>query len=166
MTEQAAAVRIERAALEDARDRDALLTVLDSYARDPMGGGAPLPGGVTEAVVPGLLAHPTSRVWLAWQGEEPVGMLVGFMGFSTFRARPLLNVHDLAVVPACRGQRIGEQLLAAAEAHARESGFCKLTLEVQEQNTRARALYSRFGFGHFTPGVAQHTTLFLEKPLP
>lgn len=159
-------MRIERADLDTARDRDALLSVLDSYARDPMGGGAALPAEVSVAVVPGLLAHPTSRAWLAWQGDAAVGMLVAFMGFSTFRARPLLNVHDLAVLPAFRGHRIGEQLLAAAEAHARESGFCKLTLEVQEQNTRARALYTRVGFGHFAPGVEQNTTLFLEKPLP
>lgn len=31
--------------------------------------------------------------------------------------------------------------------------------------TRARALCTRSGFGRFAPGVVQHTTLFLEKPL-
>ncbi|MBW2242752.1 MAG: GNAT family N-acetyltransferase [Deltaproteobacteria bacterium] len=158
-------VRIELADLGDQHQAAAFLEVLDAYARDPMGGGAPLTDDVRERLVPSLLAHPTSRIWLAWEAERAIGVLVGFLGFSTFRARPLLNVHDLAVVPERRGQRLGEQLLTAAETHARSLGCCKLTLEVQEHNKRARALYKRVGFGHFSPGVEQNPTTFLEKPL-
>ncbi|MCP3986576.1 MAG: GNAT family N-acetyltransferase [bacterium] len=139
--------------------------MLDAYARDPMGSGAPLPEEVRDRVVSGLLAHPTSRIWLAWEGDRAIGVLVGYLGFSTFRAMPLLNVHDLAVAREHRGERLGERLLEAAEAHARSLGCCKLTLEVQEHNQRARALYDRFGFGHFAAGVKQNPTAFLEKPL-
>ena len=160
-----ASVEVRPADLRDPTQERAYLRMLDAYAKDPMGGGAPLPEAVRSQVVPGLLSHPTTRVWLAWDGAEPVGMVVGFIGFSTFRARPLLNVHDLAVVPEYRGRKIGEALLAAAEAHARESGFCKLTLETQAANTRARALYKRFGFGHFAPGAEAPETIFLEKAL-
>ncbi len=157
--------RIELADLEVPQQADAFLEVLDAYARDPMGSSAPLPDEVRQHLVPGLLAHPTSRVWLAWEGEQAIGVLVGFLGFSTFKAKPILNVHDLAIVPERRGQRLGERLLEAAEAHARSLGCCKLTLEVQEHNKRARALYKRVGFGHFSPGVEQNPTAFLEKPL-
>lgn len=158
-------IRIELAELGVPQQADAFLGVLDSYARDPMGSGAPLPNEVRGRLVPGLLAHPTSRVWLAWQGDQAIGVLVGFLGFSTFKARPLLNVHDLAIIPGHRGQRLGERLLGAAEAHARGLGCCKLTLEVQEHNKRARALYKRVGFGHASPGAKQNPTAFLEKPL-
>lgn len=161
----AASVRVAPADLREPRERDAYLVMLDVYARDPMGGGAPLGEEVRKRIVPALLEHPTTRLWLAWEGDRPVGMLLGFVGFSSFRARPLLNVHDLAIVPERRGRRIGEQLLAAAEDYGRDQGFCKLTLEVQSRNARARALYQRVGFGHFAPGVEQNETLFLEKPL-
>jgi len=36
--------------------------------------------------------------------------------------------------------------MAAVERKAREKGCCKLTLEVQENNVRARRLYRRAGF--------------------
>lgn len=158
-------VRIERADLREPRQARAFLEVLDAYASDPMGGGAPLPEDVRERLVPGLLEHPTSHVWLAWEEERAIGVLVGYLGFSTFRAKPLLNIHDLAVVAEYRGRRLGERLLEAAEAHARQLGCCKLTLEVLQHNEPARALYRRFGFGHFAPGIEQKPTAFLEKPL-
>ncbi len=157
-------VEVRAASLEDARDAAAVVMLLDAYASDPRGGGEPLSAQVRARLVPGLRAHPTSRAWLAFEAGEPVGVCVGFVGFSTFRAMPLLNIHDLAVLPAARGRGIGRALLAAAEAHARASGCCKLTLEVQEDNTPARSLYARFGFRDVTYG-ASGPTRFLGKPL-
>jgi ribosomal protein S18 acetylase RimI-like enzyme len=91
---------------------------------------------------------------------------VCFLGFSTFAARPLLNVHDLAVLPECRGKGVGRALLEAAEARARAHGCCKLTLEVQDSNQRARGLYASFGFADYVLGGAGPTpTRFLTKRL-
>jgi ribosomal protein S18 acetylase RimI-like enzyme len=56
-------------------------------------------------------------------------------------------------------------LLAAAEEHARRSGCCKLTLEVQDDNKRARSLYQSFGFEDFVVGKSAPTR-FLAKKLP
>jgi ribosomal protein S18 acetylase RimI-like enzyme len=103
-------------------------------------------------------------VLLALEGERPVGMAICFVGFSTFQARPLLNIHDLAVVPDCRGQGIGRALLAEAEKQALLRGCCKLTLEVREDNLPARSLYERFGFADFAVGKPVPTR-FLSKPL-
>jgi ribosomal protein S18 acetylase RimI-like enzyme len=89
---------------------------------------------------------------------------VAFIGFSTFHARPLLNIHDLAVVPGRRGKGVGRALLTAAEAHAGELGCCKLTLEVQDDNTPARQLYERFGFRNVVYGDSGPTR-FLSKPV-
>jgi len=158
------ATGVRAANLQDAQDADAVVMLLDAYARDPRGGGEPLPAQVKERLVAGLRAHPTARVWLAFDAAQPVGVCVGFVGFSTFRALPLLNIHDLAVLPAARGRGIGRALLGAAEAHARASGCCKLTLEVQEDNTPARALYARSGFRDVTYG-ASGPTRFLGKAL-
>jgi ribosomal protein S18 acetylase RimI-like enzyme len=156
---------VRPANLADPVDAAAVLRLIDAYARDPRGGGEPLPQAVLERLVPGLAAHPTSRVWLAFDGIDAVGVCVGFMGYSTFHARPLLNIHDLAVLPGQRGRGIGHALLAAAETQARADDCCKLTLEVLEDNLPARRLYERFGFGDVRYGDSGPMK-FLGKPLP
>ena len=155
---------VRRADLADAQDAAAIVMVLDSYATDPRGGGVPLTGEVRARLVDGLRRHPTTLVWLAFQGARAAGICVAFTGFSTFHARPLLNIHDLAVLPGLRGAGVGRALLTAAEQHARENGHCKLTLEVQEDNAPARHLYERFGFRDVVYGDSGPTR-FLGKSL-
>ncbi|MDA8746099.1 GNAT family N-acetyltransferase, partial [Rubripirellula amarantea] len=112
-----------------------------------------------------LIEHPASLVLLASVDEQIVGTATCFLGFSTFQARPLLNVHDLAVIPEYRGQGIGRALLACAEASALKRGCCKLTLEVQDDNPKARGLYISFGFREFVVGDSEPTR-FMTKPIP
>jgi GNAT superfamily N-acetyltransferase len=141
-----------------------IVDVLDSYARDPKGGGVPLRPDVRARLVPALREHPTALVLLALADSGPIGVAVCFIGFSTFEARPLVNVHDLAVLPQHRGQGVGRALLAGVEQRARARGCCKLTLEVQDDNEPARRLYARFGFRDFVVGDSG-TTRFLAKSL-
>lgn len=157
-------IRVLPADLDDPVHRDGVLDVVDSYARDPMGGGEPLEGAVRDALIGGLRAHPTTRVFLAFAGTDPVGVAVCFLGFSTFRARPLLNIHDLAVLPGWRGRGVGRALLAAVEEQARREGCCKLTLEVLDDNAPARGLYASAGFTDYALGD-HASTRFLTKPL-
>ena len=141
----------------------AIVDVIDSYASDPIGGGKPLGADVRRRLVPELSAQPTALVLLAFADRQGVGIAVCFFGFSTFAAQPLLNIHDLAVVPEHRGKGVGHALLAAAEDRALRRGCCKLTLEVQDENRRARAVYARFGFEDFV--INGSATRFLSKPL-
>jgi GNAT superfamily N-acetyltransferase len=152
-------LRVRPADLADARDADSIAMLLNSYAIEPVGGGKPLPRAVQERLVPALRDIPRALVLLAFADEAAVGIAVCFIGFSTFRARPLLNVHDRAVLPQYRGKGAGRALLQAAEDHARRQGCCRLTLEVLESNAGARALYHRFGFDDST------ISRFLVKPL-
>jgi len=158
----APAYTIAPADLDRPADRIAVVAVLDAYARDPMGGGAPLAPAVAAALPDRLAAVPQARIWLARDaacalardpGGTPVGVAVCFIGFSTFAARPLLNLHDLAVLASHRGRGIGRQLLATVEQAARELGCCKITLEVRDDNATAQALYRRVGYGD---GAASH----------
>jgi ribosomal protein S18 acetylase RimI-like enzyme len=157
-------IQVRAANLSDPGDAEAVLLLLDSYASDPRGGGEPLSAATRDRLVPGLRAHPTTRIWLAFDEARAVGVCVGFVGFSTFRAQPLLNIHDLAVLPGLRGRGVGRALLDAAEVHARDAGCCKLTLEVQEDNAPALGLYQRFGFRDVTYGNSGPTR-FLGKAL-
>ena len=158
-------VEIIEADLAQSEHQDAVLHLTDAYARDPMGNGKPLSAAVRRALIPGLRKHPTTVIFLAYRGSHAVGIANCFFGFSTFAARPLLNVSDLAVLPGHRGQGIGRRLLAAVEHKASQAGCCKLTIEVQENNHRAKQLYKAAGF---LPAVYVETAgnvLFLSKPL-
>jgi ribosomal protein S18 acetylase RimI-like enzyme len=130
-----------------------------------MGGGSPLAPEVRRRLIPALREQANALVLLAFVDGEPAGLANCFYGFSTFAARPLLNVHDLAVVPAFRGRGVGRALLAAAEARARSRGCAKLTLEVREDNARARALYEAHGFQDFELAGVACRTFFLSKSL-
>jgi GNAT superfamily N-acetyltransferase len=154
-------VRVVAVDLANSAHKAAIVELLDLYAGDPMGGGKPLTEEVKQALPQRLAAMPTFHAWLAFDGDLPVGVLNAFLGFSTFQARPLLNLHDVAVRPGHRGGGIGKKLLEAAEAGACKLGCCKLTLEVHADNAVARHVYEQFGF---TPG--QPTQAFWTKPLP
>jgi ribosomal protein S18 acetylase RimI-like enzyme len=156
-------VRIARLDPRSPVDAAALVALLDEYARDPTGGGVAL-GAEARARLPGLLAsRPHYLGLLAWTGDTPVGLVNAFEGVSTFKARPLLNIHDIAVTATHRGRGIGRRLLAEAEAHARSRGCCKLTLEALEGNAVALALYRAFGFRAYTLDAAMGRATFHEK---
>ena len=143
--------------------RDALLMLLDAYARDPMGGGEGLTQEVKSRLCDDLAARPTAASFIAWLGDEPVGLVNCIEGYSTFKARPLMNIHDIAVLPAYRGAGVGQALLAAAEQHARARGCCKLTLEVLTGNARALSSYLRFGFAPYELDPAAGQASFMQK---
>jgi GNAT superfamily N-acetyltransferase len=152
-------VRIRPADLTDARDADSIAMLLNSYAIEPVGGGKPLSRDVQARLVPALRDIPRALVLLALADDAAIGIAVCFVGFSTFRARPLLNIHDLAVLPDHRRKGVARALLQAAEDYARRQGCCRVTLEVLESNSGARELYRRFGFDDST------ISRFLVKPL-
>jgi ribosomal protein S18 acetylase RimI-like enzyme len=165
MTGGLAAVEIVEADLDRPDHQQAVLDLTDAYAADAMGSGRPLPTVVRAALVPGLRNHPTTLIFLAYQAVRPIGIATCFRGFSTFAARGLVNVHDLAVLPGYRGRGVGRELLAAVERKARALGCCKLTLEVQEGNRRARALYESAGFAQAVYAEDAGGALFFSKPL-
>lgn len=124
----------------------AVVTLLDHYAQGPMGGSEPLGEEVKNTLVAGLQAQPGCLVLLAYDGTDPIGLAIAFPGFSTFQAKTLLNVHDLAVHEKARGRGVGTALLTAIEAEARRRGCCKVTLEVRSDNDVALGLYRKVGF--------------------
>lgn len=158
-------IRIIDADLSRAEHQDALVTMLDAYMQDPMEGGVPMPEAAKRELIPGLRAHPACYVFLAYRGESPVGFSICFLGFSTFNARPLINIHDVFVDASIRGRGIGRMLLERIEAKAHELNCCRLTLEVREDNVVARGLYRKFGFDLVTVGPKNVPMEFWRKPL-
>jgi ribosomal protein S18 acetylase RimI-like enzyme len=150
----------------------ALVDLLDAYAKDPMGGNEALSPFAREHLVAALAARPQAYTVLAFDVRDanevgdsarPVGLVNCIEGFSTFACKPLVNVHDVAVLAAYRGQRVAEQMLALAEEIARARGACKLTLEVLSGNPGAIKLYQRIGFANYQLDPAMGQAQFMQK---
>jgi len=144
-------------------DRDALVMLLDAYARDPMGGGESLAPDVKARLCDDLAARPDAASFIAWLGDAPVGLVNCIEGYSTFKAKPLMNIHDIAVLPQHRGHGVGQALLAAAQQHARSRGCCKLTLEVLTGNSQALKSYLGFGFEPYALDPTAGQASFMHK---
>jgi ribosomal protein S18 acetylase RimI-like enzyme len=140
---------ILRADYANAGHAQAVVDLLDAYARDPAGGGHALESFTRDHLIASLAALPQAFSCLE--------------GFSTFACRPLVNIHDLAVLPSHRGRRVAEQMLQLVEQIARERKACKLTLEVLSGNHSANRLYSRVGFGAYQLDPAMGQASFLQK---
>jgi len=158
-------IKILEADLDRQEHRQAVVALLDAYAQDPMGNGQPLSADIQRDLIPGLQQHPTTIIFLAFQNDEAVGIATCFRGFSTFAARPLINISDFYVLPARRGQNIGQMILTDVENKARNMGCCKITLEVQENNHRAQRIYQAAGFSRAVYVEAAGGALFLSKAL-
>ena len=141
----------------------ALVQLLDAYAQDPAGGGEALSDFAKANLAKALAARPQAFSVLAFADEQPVGLINCIEGFSTFACRPLVNVHDVAVLAGFRGQRVGEQMLALVEQIAQERGACKLTLEVLAGNASAIRLYERVGFAGYQLDPAMGQAQFFHK---
>jgi ribosomal protein S18 acetylase RimI-like enzyme len=144
---------------------NALLSLLNDYAQDPMGGGVALPVFVRENLIAEMRKRPTLHAILAFCDGKPAGLLNCIEGFSTFAAKPLLNIHDVIVLPAYRQRGIARAMLARAEQLASALGCCKLTLEVLEGNVAAQALYRSCGYAGYALDPAMGHALFWQKPL-
>jgi ribosomal protein S18 acetylase RimI-like enzyme len=156
-------LQIVQASYGDAVHTQAIVQLLNAYAQDPAGGGAPLSDFAKAHLVTELAKRPQAFSVLAFDGHEPVGLVNCIEGFSTFACKPLVNVHDVVVLASHRGQRVGEQMLALAEQIAMQRGACKLTLEVLSGNASAIKLYERIGFAGYQLDPAMGSAVFLQK---
>lgn len=156
-------LRIVRADYADPAHAAALVELLDHYAQDPAGGGAPLSDFARDNLVAALAARPFIFSVLAFEDGEAVGLVNAIEGFSTFACRPLVNIHDVVVRETHRGRGIAARLFAEVETVARERGACKLTLEVLSANRAARGLYVKLGFDDYRLDPAMGEARFMQK---
>lgn len=159
----AAAFSVRQADYGHPSDAAAVVALLDAYASDPAGGGEPLSDFVKANLARELAARPQAYSVLAFDGEQPVGLVNCIEGFSSFKCKPLVNVHDVAVLASHRGRGIAEAMLAEAERIAVERGAVKMTLEVLSGNVPAVRLYRRIGYEGYQLDPAMGTAQFMQK---
>jgi GNAT superfamily N-acetyltransferase len=82
--------------------------------------------------------------------------------------RDVAHLHQLAVDPAQQGQRLGDQLVEACEAWARERGYRAIALDTAEPAHHLRARYARMGYAEVDLmqwDGKRYRSLILVKPL-
>jgi ribosomal protein S18 acetylase RimI-like enzyme len=165
MTQQNEPIRVCRVDYADPAHAQAWVALLDAYAHDPMGGGAGLSDYAKTHVVAGLASRPQAFSVLAFAqdaAQTPVGLVNCIEGFSTFAAKPLVNIHDVIVMPDWRGRGVAGAMLEAVVQIARERGACKLTLEVLSGNQKALRTYAKLGFDAYQLDPEAGTAQFLQ----
>ena len=143
---------------------DLLISLLDAYAAELREGDS-LPEYARSNLIGELEKRPGIHTVLAFIDGTPAGFAISIEGFSTFACRPLLNIHDVFVLPAFRGRGLSRLLLAETEKIARRSGCCKLTLEVLENNAPAVRLYETSGYAGYELDPKLGKAVFLQKKI-
>ncbi|CAN5160603.1 hypothetical protein BH10PLA2_BH10PLA2_20320 [soil metagenome] len=98
-----------------------------------------------EEVLTGHLAqgrHDPRRWWLAFQGQQPVGVLLA----TEIPEWKAWDLSYLGVLAPYRCHGVGRQLTAQALWEARQDRQTKLTLSVDRRNHPAQRLYEKLGF--------------------
>ena len=142
-----------------------LLFLMDEYAKDPMGGNEPISQFVVENLASELSKIPYAFSVICYIDDKPVGLANCFEAFSTFKCKPLINIHDLVVMAKYRGQRISQHLLRKIEDVARDKNCCKITLEVLEGNKTAQNAYRKYGFEPYQLDIENGDAQFWQKPV-
>jgi ribosomal protein S18 acetylase RimI-like enzyme len=163
VTDSSSVCHIVRADYSNPLHAHAIIALLDEYASGSSGGGEPLPQQVKAGLIPALQRTSCALTLLAFAGDEPIGLINAFETLSTFRAMPLLNIHDIAVTASWRRRGVARELMRELENIARERGCCKLTLEVLENNLNAQALYRELGFEGYQLREEFGRALFWQK---
>lgn len=139
---------------------DQVIKLLNDYMNDPMGNNRPMPNELGPQIISGLKQHSGFLGFFVMANEQFAGLANCNINFSTFQAKPLINIHDFIVAPEFRNQGIGHFLLRSIINYAIANNFCRVNLEVREDNQSAKSLYRKMGFSDCVPRM-----MFWERKL-
>ena len=139
--------------------------LLNCYASDAMGGGTALDKSVLKNIPIELSKRPYAFSLIAYVDGKAAGLVNCFEAFSTFKCKPLINIHDVIVIAEYRRIGLARRMLSKVEEIAKEKGCCKLTLEVLEGNQTAQQLYRKQGFAGYELDPGTGKALFWQKLL-
>ena len=140
--------------------RQQLIRLLNTYMQDEMGGGESMSETLAVKILDGLINYPGYLGFFVLVDEQFAALANCNRNFSTFKAKPLINIHDLIVHPDFRGKGAGTFLLNGIASYAEKTGCCRINLEVRNDNTKAQHLYKKCGFAECCPPM-----FFWEKNL-
>jgi len=137
-----------------------IIKLLNDYMNDPMGNNRPLPKELAPQIIAGLKQHSGFLGFFVMADDQFAGLANCNVNFSTFQAKPLINIHDFIVAPEYRNIGAGHFLLRGMINYASQNGYCRVNLEVREDNLTAKSLYKKMGFSDCVPRM-----MFWERKL-
>jgi GNAT superfamily N-acetyltransferase len=101
----------------------------------------------TEEALEGALSAEDCRIeaFIARSGNLPVGYILTYRIFSTFKAQPGCFIEDFYVLPEFRSEGIGRILFSHVMKLAADQGYWGLEWHVNVKNIRAMAFYEKLG---------------------
>lgn len=93
-----------------------------------------------------IRSHPEMEMWLAVEGETPVGMYTFRIRHNVERVSYYGEITAVVVDAAHRGAGVGRQLVAHADRRARDHGCIGLWLVSANHRQDAHRFYKELGF--------------------
>jgi len=87
-----------------------------------------------------------AKIYFSEVDRNIIGIAVCFKGFSTYKQKELLNIHDFYLQKNYQGNGIGKLFLEFIEKECIKNDFCRVTLEVYGDNANAIKLYKKSGY--------------------
>jgi ribosomal protein S18 acetylase RimI-like enzyme len=137
--------------LQNQKHCSQIIKLLNDYMNDPMGNNGPMGEGLAPRIIAGMQTYPGYLGFFVLADDQFAGLANCNQNFSTFKAKPLLNIHDFIVAPEFRSIGAGHFLMKGILDHASQRGFCRVNLEVREDNHGAKSLYQKLGFSECEP---------------
>lgn len=153
-------IHIIKGDLDNMEHAEQFLRLTSAYMADLMGGADPWTDQQKVDVIQEMKQNPCALVLFAKADDKIVGICTCFYAYSTFLAKPLLNIHDIFVDEQYRGMGIAKKLIGSVDQEAVNKNCGKITLEVRRDNLNARDLYKNQGFTE-----APHSMFFWIKHL-
>ncbi len=120
-------------------DASALAVLLDAL-------GYPATEQQTRARIALLSAEPQTRLLLAAQEDQVLGLVGVRVEHCIEEDAPIARLIALIVAPAARRRGVGRMLVSAAETAARALGCTRVTLTSAERRGDAHAFYRAIGY--------------------
>ena len=125
-------------------DRKALVGMLEALAVQH---GVEVSEEKLSAAFDHALANPAQvRFAVAQRDDEVVGIVSLQEAYSTWQAAAYGTIEDFYVKAGEREKGVGTELLALLMEEARRRGYCRVELQVQEDNDAAWKFYEARGF--------------------
>ncbi len=159
------AIEVIVADYSNKKHADDLLSLLNDYANDPMGGNEELSDYTKENLAKELAKVPNAFSIICYVDGKPAGLANCFEAFSTFKCKPLINIHDLSVKSDYRGKRLSQIMLDKIVDIANNKECCKVTLEVLEGNKPAQYAYLKHGFKPYQLDSNNGNAQFWQKEI-
>lgn len=139
------AFEIKIADLTNQNDKNDIIELIKGFNGESTSGGG-LDSSVLNELIPNIIEFGNYLIYLAYVDGKAAGFSICFEGFSTFKAKKILNIHDFYISNEFQGNGYGYLLMKHIIDDAGNRGYCKITLEVYSTNPRAINLYRKCGF--------------------